>query len=303
MRVVVSLLSYPPVRFLGAELMTHEMLKRLQRRGHDVQVIGQDITNPHVWESVTIRGGALPTGDLLIYHADFNEAAKDWRGPKVAICHNDRIGVVVGLRNTRPELATVNSNHMHTSVPYPWKMTVHPPVTVPPKPVHGEAVTLINMEKTSKVGPFWEVAAAMPDHQFIGVLGGYGEQDIRTPLPPNVTILDQVQPSEMAEKVWAKTKILLVPSATESWSMAASEAMAHGIPVIAHPLPGLRENLQGVGVWAHRDQPQQYVDAINRINASWDEHSKAVRARAVEQEKQFDTEVEQWCDRLEKLAC
>jgi hypothetical protein len=302
MRVVVSLLNYPPVRFIGSELMTHEMLKRLQARGHEIVVIGQEITNPHVWEGVTVRGGTLPDGDVLIYHVDFNEPVENWRGPKVGICHNSRIAVQVGVRKTRPDLLTVNSETMSSELPYYSKKIVHPPVNVPKRAKQGDSITLINLEETNKVGPFWDVAKLMPHLNFLGVRGGYGKQLIPDYLPDNAEVINQVPHDQMTADVWARTKILLVPSATESWSMVASEAMAHGIPVVAHPLPSLRENMQGVGVWAHRDQPKQWVGAIEGILESYEEHSTAVRARAVEQEKRFEREVTEWCEAVERLV-
>jgi glycosyltransferase involved in cell wall biosynthesis len=302
MRVVVSLLNYPPVRFIGSELMTHEMLKRLQARGHEIVVIGQEITNPHVWEGVTVRGGTLPDGDVLIYHVDFNEPVENWRGPKVGICHNSRIGVQVGVRKTRPDLLVVNSETMSSELPYYSKKIVHPPVKVPKRAKQGDSITLINLEETNKVGPFWDVAQLMPHLNFLGVRGGYGKQLIPDYLPDNAEVINQVPHDRMTADVWARTKILLVPSATESWSMVASEAMAHGIPVVAHPLPSLRENMKGVGLWAHRDQPAQWVGAIQGILENYKEHSTAVRARAVEQEQRFEREVTEWCEAVERLV-
>ena len=302
MRVVASVLSYPPLRFIGSELMTHELLKRLQARGHEVVVIGQDITNPHEWEGVTVRGGTLPDGDVLIYHVDFNQPAMQWQGPKVGICHNSRINVQVGVRKSQPDLLTVNSNTMSSEIPYYSKSIVHPPIKVPKRRRRGDSITLINLEETNKVGPFYEVAKLMPHLNFLGVRGGYGNQLIPDQLPGNVEVINQVPHDRMAADVWARTKILLVPSATESWSMVASEAMAHGIPVIAHPLTSLRENLEGVGVWAHRDRPKQWVGAIEGILESYEEHSTAVRARAVEQEQRFEREVTEWCEAVERLV-
>jgi len=106
----------------------------------------------------------------------------------------------------------------------------------------------------------------------------------------------------MKAEVWDRTKILLVPSASESWSMVASEAMAHGIPVIANHLPGLWENMNGVALWADRENPQPWVAAINSINQSWDEFSTAVYQRALNQQATFNREVERWCDTLETLC-
>lgn len=305
MRVVASTLWYPPHRYIGSELMTHQMLTRLVNRGHDVTVVTKDPVKPYTRGGVKIRNGPAPEGDLLVYHVDYSKIADQWRGPKVAIAHNSRLQVQIGVRNTTPDILTVNSLNTSLEVPYHGKkMVVHPPVKVPAKqPARSkrDTITLINLESTSKVGPFWQVAELLPDHKFLGVKGGYGQQAIPDRLPPNVEILDQVPPSQMRQ-VWDRTAILMVPSAHESWSMVASEAMAHSTPVIANHLPGLWENLQGVAEWAHRDDPQQWVKAIKKIYNAWDEYSQAALSRARKQEATFDLEVERWCDALEKLC-
>jgi hypothetical protein len=310
-RVVASLLSYPPHRFIGSELMTHALLKRLVARGHQVTVVVREGSAPWTYDGIEVVGGdlpkgewhKLPAGDVLIYHAEFYEGSvENWVGKKVAICHNSRMGVELGLYNVRPDLAVMNSETMRKGLRYSNTCVVHPPVPRPEKPVHGDRVTLINMEKTSKVGPFWEVAKLMKPQGFLGVRGGYGEQSNPSYVPVNVDVIDSVLPSEMTEKVWARTAVLMVPSATESWSMVASEAMAHGIPVIASPLPGLIENMQGVGTWAHREHPQSWVNGINTILGAWDEFSAVALERAAFQAEQHNAEVEAWCAQVEGLA-
>lgn len=291
--------------------MTHSLLKRLQSRGHEVTVVVLDGDAPWSWEGIPVVGGSLPRGkwhhlpdgDVVVYHAEFYEGSvEEWQGPRVAVCHNTRMGVEVGLYNVRPNLVTVNSVTMRKQLRSPSQV-VHPPVVLPEVARHGSKVTIINMEETSKIGPFWDVVRSMPDVEFLGVRGGYGKQSRpKGRLPGNVTIIDQVPPAEMAERVWAETAVLMVPSATESWSMVASEAMAHGIPVIAQPLPGLIENLQGVGTWALRDQPWTWVQGIRTILGAWDEFSVAALGRAVEQAERHNAEAEAWCDAVEELC-
>lgn len=286
--------------------MTHEMLKRLVGRGHQVTVVTKDFTDPYVWDGIQVTHGAVPDGDILIYHPDYPAVALDWSGPKVGICHNYRLSVQLGVRNTMPDLLTCNSHNTAKQIPYFRKLVVHPPVVVPAKrpklTAKRDRITLINLEVTSKVGPFWQVAKAMPDELFLGVKGGYGRQAIPKRPRSNVEILEQVPHHLMKKHVWDRTKILLVPSATESWSMVASEAMAHGVPVVAHNLPGLWENMNGVAVWANRDNPNEWVDAIQLIDNSWDEFSTAVYERALKQQTAFDREVDLWCETLESLC-
>jgi hypothetical protein len=295
--------------------MTHSLLKALAGRGHEVEVVVREGDAPWSWEGITVTGGSLPRGewhpipdaDVLVYHTEFYEGSvENWpgKGPRVAICHNARLGVELGLRNCPPTLAVANSEWMVKQLRFPRTAVVHPPVPEVNR-VSGDRVTLVNLEETSKVGPFWDIAEAMPDVEFLGVRGGYGKQDVRD--FPNVEVIDPVPASEMTEKVWGRTRALLVPSATESWSMVASEAMAHGIPVIGHHspgnvLPGLQENLAGVGLWADRDQPWQWVDRIRWLWDRWNAYSDAAVARAREQRKRHLFEVESWCEVVEGLC-
>ena len=79
---------------------------------------------------------------------------------------------------------------------------------------------------------------------------------------PNVTLLPTVPHEHMGDAVWARTGVLLAPSKAEAWGMAAVEALAHGIPVIAHPTPGLVESM-GTGAWfLERDDLDQWETSL-----------------------------------------
>lgn len=304
MHVTASLVSYPPRRFIGSELMTHRMLKALQARGHSVEVWTQDMDDPRVWDGVPVRYGGenTPQGDVCVYHPDWSNPVEAFAGKRVAICHNSRMAVEIGVYNTRPHLLTLNTEVMRRELRHGRQVVVHPPVELPSVRRNGSRVTVVNLEESNKVGPFWELVRLMPDIDFLGVKGGYGKQSVPRGRPRgNVTVIDHVPAADMAEKVWAETRVLLVPSATESWSMAASEAMSHGIPVIANPLPGLIENLQGVGLWADREQPWQWVQQIRTVLASWGDYSRAAVERAEFQAARFDREVAAWCEEVERL--
>lgn len=295
MDVVAATVSYPPHRFIGSELMTHRMLSALQARGHSVTSVTRRGLSSG-WEGIASRGGALPAGDVLIYHPDWVELVDGWTGPKVAICHNARMGVQLGIYNTEPDLVTVNSETMRSVL---GGIVVHPPVVVPRTQVSGDRVTIVGLEQSNKVGPFWDIVARLPEYRFLAVKNGYGEQHIPESLPPNVEVVDH---TSAMEPVWARTRMLLVPSDTESWSMAGSEAMAHGIPVIAAPLPGVQENLGAAGSWAQRDDVDQWVAAIRSVEGRWDALSSLARARAVEQAAQHSSELEAWCEAVEELC-
>ena len=279
--------------------MTHSLLRRLVQRGHEVVVTGRKIPESGEWEGVTVSTGPLPAGDVAVYHSDYWQPVAGFQGPTVGVCHNSHIGVQLGLFNNPPSLVTVNSEAMSAELGIP-AVVVHPPV---PKidPISGDCVGLINLERDSKVGPFWEVAKAMKPQKFLGVRGGYGRQAVPRYVPVNVAVFPTVAPQRMRDEVWSRVRVLMVPSATESWSMVATEAMAHGVPVVAHPLPGLLENLQYAGLWADRMEPKQWVERLTEAFDRWDELSTASLNRAAELSELHEAEAEAWCDAVEAL--
>lgn len=104
-------------------------------------------------------------------------------------------------------------------------------------------VTLINL--SDGTAPFYDkgyrtfygLAERYPDLRFLGVIGGYGTQAIRTDLP-NVTFMDHTtNPLE----IYRKTSVLLCPATIESFGRVAVEAAASGIPSISSNLPGPME--------------------------------------------------------------
>jgi hypothetical protein len=248
------------------------------------------------------RSGA-PSADVVVYHADYPRPAREIRkrtgAAIVAVCHNAELAVRLGLHNTGPDLITVNAEWMREQL---GGIVVRPPLDpVEPLDRPGECVSIVNVNE-NKSGPFWDVAAAMPETRFLVVRGGYGEQTVPDVVPANVEVIDHVPAAQMREAVWSRTRVLLVPSQRETWGSTASEAMAHGIPVIAAPTPGLIENLAHAGVYADRSDPASWVTAI-RVLADpdvWADASARCLARAAE--LHASTDVESWCDAVESLG-
>lgn len=83
-----------------------------------------------------------------------------------------------------------------------------------------------------------EAARALPDARF--VLAGEGELlgELKRSAPANV-----VFPGFVADKAefFAGLDVFAMPSRSEAWGLAALEAMAHGVPVIASDVQGLAE--------------------------------------------------------------
>ena len=130
----------------------------------------------------------------------------------------------------------------------------------------------------------------MPDHKFIGVLGGYAKRKQLEGNFPNVTYLDNTPD---IKSIYAKTRVLLMPSAAESYGMVAIEGAASGIPTIAAPTPGLRESLQDAGTFVERADIDGWVNAIKELDdpEKYKEASKKALARFKEIEAGREAEM------------
>jgi hypothetical protein len=179
------------------------------------------------------------------------DLARGYGVPLIVVCHNTFDLTWEPLVAGSTALAVVNSQWMREAAEAAFAQgSVRPDrLLVVRPPVHaadyatkpGDCITLVNCTATKGIGVLAELAKRMPDRKFLAVRGGYGEQ--QPPDLDNVLVLDHMSGQRMRDEVYARTRILLMPSDYESWGRAGVEAMASGIPVIAHPTDGLRESL------------------------------------------------------------
>lgn len=257
-------LNYPPERFIGSEMMTHQLVKALIRSGAEVRAATTGTSNRWEFEGVQVTQD-LTGCDVLVTHADMPRVGWVHRIPKqVAVCHNLEAGVLLSMHNNRFALVVCNSDAMRAELeqrePQPY-MVVRPPSPPQAGLSRGELVTVVNLNE-NKVGRFWDIARVLPEQGFLAVLGGYGEQVIPAMVPSNVEVLEHVPQHLMGERVWSRTRLLLAPSERESWNMTASEALAYGIATVTTDHPGVRENLGDTATYVDRDDIDGWVAAI-----------------------------------------
>jgi glycosyltransferase involved in cell wall biosynthesis len=97
--------------------------------------------------------------------------------------------------------------------------------------------------------------------------------------------LEYIENSPNMADVYARTGILIQPSKYESYGKAACEAMSQGIPVVCTDTPGLREALNGAGIFVERTA-SAYKKAIEKIDIEKQQIKLAKRtAELVEQSK------------------
>jgi glycosyltransferase involved in cell wall biosynthesis len=83
-------------------------------------------------------------------------------------------------------------------------------------------------------------------------------------IPDNVEVIEATD--DPAGEIYARTRILLVPSFYESWGRVGMEASASSIPVIASTTPGLQESLSYAGLFRDPARPTHWAEAITALS-------------------------------------
>ena len=277
--------GYPNRHNAGAEWMLHEMLKHLAERGHECYAAID--TEPYVFEGVKVgkvSRDIVMKSDLIISHLKKSGAALNmceyYGKPFVFIVHNSNYyhPIVVKDREIgagRFAYVVYNSDQIKAEMRYPNpSMVIHPHVDSSRyKTKRGKKITLINLFERKGGKFFHDLARLMPDYEFMGVEGGYGNQ-IKEKLP-NVSYMEN-QPD--AKRIYAQTRILLMPSIYESYGRTAIEAMCSGIPVIAAPTPGLKESMGDAGIFCQLESPLKWVEAIKRLDDEAEYKKASIKA-------------------------
>lgn len=325
MRVLALVHLYPPAGNAGAEWALHTLLAELAGQGHEVDVLlTGEAGAPYSLDGVQVHAGggnqaAAKTivgsrPDVLVTHLKSTPTAtllgELYGLPVVHVLHNDHVNERNWLTR-RPSLVVYNSEWVQascldwwtrtqTAVP-PTGIVVRPPVIADDyvtKP--GDRVTLVNVCANKGASTFWELARRLPDVPFLAVEGAYGEQVIHD--LPNVAVQEHVPGWNMRDAVYGRTRILVMPSSYESWGRAGVEAMASGIPVIAHPTPGLLESLGAAGVFVDRDDIDGWEHHVRRLwhHDEWAAASGRALQRAAELNP--DADLRRWVAAVEAVA-
>jgi glycosyltransferase involved in cell wall biosynthesis len=327
MRIVARLHAAPPRHNAGAEWMVWSMFRALVARGHEVTVWLSRYGEDH--EAYELDGiqvvplearldfaTAVRQADVLLSHLEnvppTAALARGYGKPFVAVCHNTFLPTFRDMASGGTALAVYNSQWMareadlhfvdHPKGVRPEKsIIVRPPVFAEDyatKP--GTKITLVNTNPDKGGLLFKQLAARMPDVEFLAVTGGYGEQTDYGDLP-NVEVVEHLSGHDMREQVYAKTRILLMPSFYESWGRAGVEALASGIPVVAHPTPGLCESLGSAGIFAEREDLDGWEAVIRKLQTASEYKLASKRAKARSRELDPTEDLATWCSAVEAL--
>lgn len=327
MHVAARVHAYPPGHNAGAEWMLHTMLRHLVASGHratvwlsrwngsaepyeldGVQVMPQGASNRLVQEAGTC--------DAIISHLENVPAAgalaRGFGKPFIVLCHNTFAATFRDVAAGDTALAVYNSQWMNRTAgvyfaEFPEALTPRSTVVVRPPVVAedyatrpGRCFTLVNCNPEKGATLLGQLAARMPDAQFLAVLGAYGEQV--PPDLPNVEVVEHVNGHQMRDRVYGRTRVLLMPSVYESWGRTGVEAMASGIPVLAHPTPGLTESLGEAGIFADRNDPDAWVAALTELDSGQEWRLASKRAKARSQDLDPTSDLDAWLAAVESLG-
>lgn len=258
----------------GGELYLHRLLRELAKR-HQVHVW---VTHGKQTADTTIDGvkvyyrnpGVNP--DVVVSHFIINAIKArlyaNIRNVNMAwVVHNDDIRTQQAAMKLAPnDLLIFNTQWISDITPSrAERVVLHPPASTQEfKTTPGDHITLVNLTPEKGSDTFYALAKALPNEKFLGVTGGYFQDKFDHRELPNVEIIPQTL--NMRDDVYARSKIVLMPSIRETYGMVAAEAFCSAIPVIAHPTKGLKENLGQAGIYIDRDNTDEWVKAIKALN-------------------------------------
>jgi hypothetical protein len=120
-----------------------------------------------------------------------------------------------------------------------------------------EYITLVNANMIKGLAQFLKIAKQMPNHKFLGIRSFYyPPTDPTMEVPPNITWIDFTRD---VKSIYARTRIMLILSGTESFCITAAESMLNGIPVLyAEPTGGNYSDM----VFGTTEGMQAWIDPV-----------------------------------------
>lgn len=266
-------------------------LELAQEAGHEVRVIVDDegTTGRHHGLDCTVHPTRRATFESYEWcDVVFTQLASRNRAmrfalltstPLVHFVHMGRIAraSMLGM----PVLVVFPAEWLRDVTGWPGATTVlNPPILAERvETTPGDRITLVNLTEVKGSATFFALARARPQLPFLGVRGGWGTQSSPAEVPANVTLMDPVPD---IRTVFARTRILLMPSRMETFGRVGLEAACSGIPTVAAPVPGLLEALGDAATYAEAQDFDGWLAALDQLGdpGVYARRSSAARDRA-----------------------
>ena len=157
-----------------------------------------------------------------------------------------------------------------------------------PEDVDRRFITLVNLHDNKGPHIFHTLARVFIDKPFLAVKGAYGEQLVED--LPNVEVRETTPD---IGRVYGESRVVLIPSAEESFGLVGVEAQFNGVPVIASDIPSLRESLGDGALFVAREDIGGWVTALRQLDDPdfYAEMSRRARANADSLDTALDVDV------------
>lgn len=122
------------------------------------------------------------------------------------------------------------------------------------------------------------IARSLPQHQFLVVKDGRGNGVGLFRGLSNVQLVDFMEPKAF----YSECRIQVLPSKSESYGRVGVEGSVSGIPFVASMDAGIREAMQGHGIYVSRTDIAKWTRTVNSLmtdKTAWAQASKDVQAR------------------------
>ncbi|MCA9559746.1 MAG: glycosyltransferase family 4 protein [Myxococcales bacterium] len=312
MRVMSFCPRYVPM-LSGGETAAHALNVALAARGHEVSVVTS--TQPEDRRVRKELGGVeVYYGRIRPRHARYVEErepdvlfaqfemsvptvrfALEVGLPVVVFCHGPygytelaehglAHAVDLFIFNSVFLLSLANRNVHH--------VVVNPPLdrerVRAPEGLDRRFVTLVNLHDNKGPHIFHTLARIFIDKPFLAVKGAYGQQLVED--LPNVELRET---TPHIGRVYGESRVVLIPSAEESFGLVGVEAQSNGVPVIASDLPSLRESLGDGALFVAREDIAGWVTALRQLDDAdfYAELSRRARANADSFDTALDVDV------------
>lgn len=300
MTLAAFLHGYPPGWSMGGEVSTHRTLRAVPG-----SVVFTETDQPYTLDDVQVRpitnseiSGVIDNArsvdaTVLFAHSILSkvtvQAARRLKIPSVLSVHAPprfaadlrRAWSAASVRLYNTEAARREWKDSHG-----WLL--HPPVGRPA--IVGrldgphDALTLTSSLLNKGVTQTLKLAHRWPDRRFIVMRSpahqthGAVDFDDEVTRLPNVEVWDRLHPDDMS-RLWAETRVLLVPSRYETYGLSALEAAWHDIPSVHVDTIHVREGIGDAARLLRSQTVDELEAAVREVEKDYDLWSESARTR------------------------
>lgn len=153
------------------------------------------------------------------------------------------------------------------------------PCTHEGMPSRRDSVLILSLRPDRGAGTFLVLARHNPQVRFLAVRRRQPGQ-LEAPRLPNLEVMEE---PEDVRDAYARARVLLMPSAYESFGRTALEAACSGVPTLAHPHPALRESIGPAASYMALSNPggwRSHLTGLLFVPSLYERKSGQARSRA-----------------------